>query len=386
MININKPTEEEVIRGSKTEHLYNHDFGGGHYFQVVFEDEHQIDVKVAPKTMMKVVYINSKEDVEGIELIKLVNDGEKERIKFSNFNIAQLRAFLELITDIDLKEVSERRIKLTMSSDLDDETIGLIKELLNNERGVGVIETILSSGVITNKDIVNTGYRLQQLENFERLLSGEKEWISYAENFKIESSKEEKVWQYFFKINPWIFGYGLDYRFNMILQDEFSASDSDADGSNTVITDYLMADNRYVTFVEIKKPSTPLFSGTKNRSRTWKLSTELIDSVSQVLEQKASGQVKVENEELFTEDGVKINQKAVDSKVILIIGDLNKEKENANNDREWAFKLKTFELFRRDSRNIEIITYDELFDRAKYISSGRIEEAETIETGDDLPF
>ena len=31
-------------------------------------------------------------------------------------------------------------------------------------------------------------------------------------------------------------------------------------------------------------------------------------------------------------------------------------------------KKKTFELFRRDSRNIEIITYDELYERAKFIA------------------
>ena len=36
-------------------------------------------------------------------------------------------------------------------------------------------------------------------------------------------------------------------------------------------------------------------------------------------------------------------------------------------DKEKRVKLKTFELFRRDSRNVEIITYDELYERAKFI-------------------
>ena len=50
----------------------------------------------------------------------------------------------------------------------------------------------------------------------------------------------------------------------------------------------------------------------------------------------------------------------------LIIGS---EKQFAGEQKEQQIKAKTFELYRRDSRNIEIITYDELFERAKFIVS-----------------
>ncbi len=33
----------------------------------------------------------------------------------------------------------------------------------------------------------------------------------------------------------------------------------------------------------------------------------------------------------------------------------------------FEIKQKTFELYRRDSRNVEILTYDELYERAYYI-------------------
>ena len=36
-------------------------------------------------------------------------------------------------------------------------------------------------------------------------------------------------------------------------------------------------------------------------------------------------------------------------------------------EKESAIKLRTFELFRRDSRNLEILTYDELYERAKFV-------------------
>jgi hypothetical protein len=178
------------------------------------------------------------------------------------------------------------------------------------------------------------------------------------------NSKEEAVWQYFFKQNEWIFGYGLDYRFQNILQNEFATSSSEANGSNVSYTDYLIGDKRFTTFVELKKPNTPLFGNNRNRANCWKLSNELFDAVSQILEHKASGQIKLESEQ-HDENGNVITQKAYDSKVILIIGNWSEIKEDS--DLVQKMKKKTFELFRRDSRNIDILTYDELYERAKYI-------------------
>ncbi|OTG63077.1 hypothetical protein B9T29_05185 [Acinetobacter sp. ANC 3903] len=60
-----------------------------------------------------------------------------------------------------------------------------------------------------------------------------------------------------------------------------------------------------------------------------------------------------------------MKQKAYDSKTILIIGSWTEI--NNDNPRIKAIKEKTFELFRQNSKNVEIITFDELFDRAKFI-------------------
>ena len=62
--------------------------------------------------------------------------------------------------------------------------------------------------------------------------------------------------------------------------------------------------------------------------------------------------------------GELIRQKTVDPKSILIVGS-NSQFSGA--EKERAIKLRTFELFRRDSRNIEILTYDELYERAMFI-------------------
>jgi hypothetical protein len=85
-------------------------------------------------------------------------------------------------------------------------------------------------------------------------------------------------------------------------------------------------------------------------------------SVSQILEQKASWQIKSEQEN-YSDDWEKIYQKTINPKCFLIVWRLDNLSDNKND----SIKKRTFELFRRDSHSIEIITYDELYKRANFI-------------------
>ncbi|MCU0467143.1 MAG: DUF4263 domain-containing protein [Arcicella sp.] len=165
-----------------------------------------------------------------------------------------------------------------------------------------------------------------------------------------------------------MFGYGLDYKFKGILQKEFHASNTTASGKEGVISDFLMGDNRFTVFIELKLPTTELFGKEKNRSNCWRFSNSFIDAVSQILEQKASGQVKIETSRNLSNDNYEpITQNSYDSKTILLIGNWNEIEKSDDPIGIKNIKRKTFELYRRDSRNVEIITYDELYDRAKFI-------------------
>lgn len=357
-------SEDDVIFNSKLEHLYNHEFGEGRFFQVVFSNQDETHIKLASRTLLKIVYIKEKDDIEGIEIIKAVSGKDKERVKFSKFNLQQLKCFLDFLNSIDLKGVSERRISLA-DEILDDETKRKIETLLSGDDGGKVISDLLSKGIITNQDLVNTGYRKLQLEEFRKLLN-ENYLNEYKQIINKPNTKDETAWQFFFKKNEWIFGYGLDYRFQGILQNEFHASDTSAGGKDGVISDYLLGDKRFTTFVELKLPTTKLFGASKNRSNCWSLSNHLIDAYSQILEQKASGQIKIETtKELLDDFNNEIEQRSFDSRTILIIGSWDEI-----NDEPTGFKRtkqKTFELFRQDSRNVDIITYDELYERATFI-------------------
>lgn len=362
-----KTSEEEVIWGSIPDRLYSHEFEKGRFFQVVHEDEKGFEIKLAPRTMLKAVYLNDKDDIEGIEIIKSVSGNDTERVKLSKFNFAQLKSFLAFISEIDLKGITERRLKIFDEQELDIDTVKSIKTLLSKNGGSDIVESLINEGIITSKDIVNTSFRKKGLQIFKKLISEEDYWKVYANENAQSMHSEEKTFQYFFEKNQWIFGYGLDYRYQNILQREVHFSDAELNGSNSVIGDYLLGDKMFTTFVELKKPSTNLFGNSTNRSNSWKLSNELIDSFSQILEHKASGQIRLEQKQFIA--GEPLYQKAFDSKVILVIGNWN-ELDVATNSLEREIKIKTFELFRRDSRNVEIITFDELYDRATFIVEG----------------
>ncbi len=380
-----KPSEEEIIKTSKTNRLYSHEFEAGRFFQVVHEDETGSTIRFSSRTMLKIIYIKDHDDIEGFEIIKLVGESEKEKVKLNKFNFAQLKEFLRFITEIDLKGITAKRMKILDDQELDSDTIRSVKTLLSKNGGAELVETLINDGIISSKDIVNTSFRKRGLQYFKNLKDDPSYLKIYASENNISSHSEEKVWQFFFEKNEWIFGFGLDYRFQQILQREGHLSNQELDGSNAVISDFLLGDKFFTTFVEIKRPTTPLFANEKNRSNSWRLSSHLIDSVSQILEHKASGLIRLENKQFV--NGEPLEQKGYDSKVILIIGDW-KEIENSGNTLEKEIKKKTFELFRRDSRNLEILTFDELYERAYFIAKGEKSKQfkSIVSADDDLPF
>lgn len=193
----------------------------------------------------------------------------------------------------------------------------------------------------------------------------------YQEMYGRPDDFNEPQWQMFFERNEWIFGYGLRYKYLSILQREAHISHTDLNGSNDVITDFLMSDSRFTKIVELKTPQTKLFVNRQNRADSWRLSSELTDAVSQILAQKANWEIESQREN-YTAAGDIISERTYDAECILIIGSLDCID---GSEREKAIKRKTFELYRRNLKNIDIICYDELLERAKFI----VRSAELLE-------
>lgn len=378
--------EEKIVDNYFTDTLYSsREFKGGvgKFFTIVSKDENsvpsEIDIEhsypIRNKIKTTLTFIKKENEITSISFKRFKYykkehwvEQPEEQITFSYNLFKKIIGYLQLLSELNLSDISERRIALADDTllNINEETKKKIKTLLLSKDGQKIIEELINNGLITSTDIINIGYRKKQLEIFEKLLNQPDYFATYITENKITDTRHESVWQHFFNSNDWIFGYGLDYRFLGILQKEARVSSTDVAGKGDVRNDFLLGCNKFTVLVELKKHDTPLFGKDKNRSNSWTLSDDLISGLSQILEQKASWQVFAETNANgnFDNNGKLIKQKAVDPKSILVIGST---KQFEGEDKENQIKAKTFELFRRDSRNIEILTYDELYERAKFI-------------------
>ncbi len=372
---IPEPSDADIAGNSSTDVLYVSNFGSGDgkYLNFYASDTEEFELSPQIKLKVTVGYIKDKDDINRVVIEKFrLSKGQwtktDEKVTFSSFTFEKVMSFISFLRKLDLKSISERRIGLSDETflTLNEETKKKIVTLLSTEEGEKLLKELIKNGLVTSTDITNIGYRKNQLDVFYKLLNEDGYLEKYQEQESLNDKREEIAWQHFFTKNPWIFGYGLDYRFLGILQKEVHVSNTNIAGKDGEIGDFLLSCNRFTVLVELKKPNTPLFGEDKNRSGSWCLSSDLIHAVSQILEQKASWQIKSEANasKNFDDEGKHIKQQTVDPKTILIIGNSN---QFSGDTEELRTKARTYELFQRDSRNIDIVTYDELYERASFI-------------------
>ncbi|HAT2122328.1 TPA: DUF4263 domain-containing protein [Legionella pneumophila] len=199
--------------------------------------------------------------------------------------------------------------------------------------------------------------RMTALEQFRTMLS---------------CDHSEQDWQSFFENNNWIFGYGLNYKILKAITGQPHYGGVVIDGSRTNKGDFLSATQGYLKFtvlVEIKRSDTKLLASKRYRNDVVLPSEDLIGGVSQLRvngrtwEQQGSQLPK--NRDLLEDDSIY----TIQPRKILVIGNTNEL-----NDR---LKRENFELFRRGQSDIEILTFDELLNRAQFIT----EHTEAIKDG-----
>ena len=119
------------------------------------------------------------------------------------------------------------------------------------------------------------------------------------------------------------------------------------------------AEIKFTVLVEIKKPNTRLLGNEAYRNGAWELGEELTGGVSQMhancSKWEKEGSQSEENRESLLQGKIF----TVQPKGILVIGHTKQLNQPS--------KRSTFELFRRNTVNPEILTFDELYERAKFI-------------------
>jgi hypothetical protein len=219
------------------------------------------------------------------------------------------------------------------------------------------------------KKTINTFYKLLKNETTDKGIAVER----YRQFYKITENGEEAIWHHFLKEHDWLLGLNVDVKFirDFIHQIDLGISNSKSAGSPT---GDILGISDYTTLIELKTASTPIFklekkSGDGSRANTWAFSSDFINGISQCLGQKFEWDVNHLVKDVLDKDNMLLNHnvnKTLDTKTVFIIGNRNAEFPHDRNP-EHIMKSETFERFRRNSRHIDVITFDELFERAYQI-------------------
>jgi len=321
---------------------------------------------------VKSINLNSLKGGEGIKLtlkssqLKKLYDGLTELYQLSSQGVQYGEHEYVVAKSDEIITVSEKRKKYIEK--LLEENYGeeIWKELVNNEPDLA------------------TKFSLARIQT-----TREKVLKEFEESLKL-GTKNEDYWQKFFEDNPWIFGYGLNYKFLTLTSDQPNYGGADYTGKGKqkgdLLTQTESSKARFTVLVELKKANTNLLAKTqkkkenvKYRNGAWLLSSELLGGLSQIQINCKSWQKSAEefNNRKLVERGLF----TIQPKGILVIGHTKEFEGDLD-------KITTFELFRQGLSNVEIITYDELFERAKHIvhSNDNEEKIDVTEDEEDLPF
>lgn len=327
------------------------------------------------------------EDVQSIHLNTL-KGGEGVKLKLDSKNTKKIYDELSKLYALVKQEgvqFGEKKFSIAKADEIvkvskDRKT--LIERLLAENYGEEVWEELVSS----NPDLA-TKLSLARIQT-----NRAKTLETFKTNLDLNNA-DEGFWQNFFTENDWIFGYGLNYQFLHLLNEQPDYGGSNYTGKGSQKGDYLMrsvADSQFTVLVEIKTPETKLLSYTKSEPRqvknprndVWLLSSDLLGAISQIqvncrtwsIDSQRSENVRpLEKQNIYT----------VEPKGILIIGNT---KEIVSNESI----ISCFESFRRNTHNPAIVTFDELYKRAEFIVNNKLEskeeEEKAIDENDDLPF
>lgn len=134
--------------------------------------------------------------------------------------------------------------------------------------------------------------------------------------------------------------------------------------------DALMKTGGYISslcFVEIKTHSTLLLDQTAYRAECWRVSSELAGSVAQIQKTVQKAVRTIHSRYEFSDDQGNPTGETVflyQPKAFVVIGSLQEFAVDGGINEQ---KYSSFELFRRNVVSPEIITFDELYERARFI-------------------
>lgn len=227
-------------------------------------------------------------------------------------------------------------------------------------------------------DVVAVANRQKVVAEFRRLLHDELHFES--RKLAHPAKSQEGVWQQFFEENPWLLGLGLSSQLYVgwdpeRLEQVVAGHDVTGPGKRVDALMRTAGAAQLMVFAEIKHHRTSLL-GTEYRSGCFSPSSELSGAVAQ-----SHGTVQIAQEKMGTVLRAKYSDEApwdgLDTHLFrprsFVIAGRTSEllREDGSVD---IGRLRSFELFRRNMQEPEILTFDEILARAEaVVSSHRVE-------------
>ncbi|MDE2999572.1 MAG: DUF4263 domain-containing protein [Gemmatimonadota bacterium] len=218
--------------------------------------------------------------------------------------------------------------------------------------------------------------RLAKLQHDIELVTLEKLIARYEE--MITEKLSEKRWQDFLNENPFILSLAFGYPIIKV-RDQAYVGGRKISGSGDKITDFLVKNSltNNSAIIEIKTPQEKLLK-VEYRDGVYTPSTALSGSIIQALDQKYRFEREIAQ---FKENSKMPDIETYSVHCCLIIG-----KMPSGDDHQ-----KSFEHFRRNSKNVDVITFDELLEKLKqllgFLDPNHAEPPAPVYLKDeDLPF
>jgi hypothetical protein len=283
--------------------------------------------------------------------------------------LSLLWAFLNDCSDVELAATQYAVVTADQKQLLDKAIDAVPKEELFEAIGEKLAHQI------TERDINILTKRKNALGRFRALLHDPAYFAKYQEWLKERNKahRPEDVWQHFFENNRWIFGYGLQLVACGSFDDrklETVVVGADFLGGAGKRIDGLLKTKGAISrslFTEIKQHTAPLLEK-YDRSAVWAPAKDLRGAVAQV--EKTIHMVNLRIGQNFhhvkDKEGVPSGEVVafVKPRAVVLIGTLGKfQTPHGFNDEMFA----SFELYRQNYNGIEILTYDELYERARFI-------------------
>lgn len=280
----------------------------------------------------------------------------------------EITKLFNFIRDVQTMRFGSERYQRLNDEDIDHIELTDLQASIFFHKNPELFTSIIQSQ-ITTQDIIAFGYRKKQLEAFDKLLT---EPDYFEKVMRVKKIGRETVWQKFFEANPWIFGYGLGYIFLSSLNEKkleqvvqgYSLNQHGKRIDAVMKTKGIISS---LCFIEIKTNTTKLLEDAPYRPGCYAPSKELSGAIAQVqgsvsdAVRNLSDKISVADKRGNPTGEVIYNYQA---KSFLVIGSLDEfiGEHGANED-----KLRSFELLRKNINTPEIITFDELYERAKFI-------------------